>query len=84
MRLDKYLKVTHLIRRRGQAKEYIDAGYASVNDKLAKPATDVKVGDIIALGEEGRIKVTVEVLQLRSYCPLNEVTEMYRLIKEDE
>ena len=84
MRLDKYLKVTHLIKRRGQAKDYIDAGYAYVNGRLAKPSTDVDVGDTIALGDHDHPKVVVEVVELRSYCPLDQVSSMYRVVKSDD
>ena len=47
MRIDKYLKVTHIIKRREVAKKMLDAGFVSINDKVAKPASDVKVGDIV-------------------------------------
>ena len=49
MRLDKYLKVSHLIKRRTMAKDYIDAGYVKVNGKVAKPSTDIKIGDEIEI-----------------------------------
>lgn len=82
MRLDKYLKVTHLIKRRGQAKDYIDAGYAYVNGKLAKPSTDVEVGDVVSLGEKNSPRMVIEVLQTRDSCPLSQVTSMYRIIED--
>ena len=41
MRIDKYLKVTHIIKRREVAKKMLDAGFVSINDKVAKPASDV-------------------------------------------
>ena len=49
MRLDKYLKVSRLIKRRTVANEACDAGRVTVNDKVAKASTDVKVGDVITL-----------------------------------
>lgn len=83
MRLDKYLKVTHLIKRRGQAKDYIDAGYAMVDGRLAKPATDVEVGSVISLGDRDHPKMVVEVLQVRNFCSMGEVEQMYKVIKSD-
>ena len=49
MRLDKYLKVTRLIKRRTIANEACDAGKVLVNDKIARASYDVKVGDIITI-----------------------------------
>ena len=84
MRLDKYLKVTHLIKRREQAKEYIDAGYAYVNGRLAKPSTDVDVGDVISLGEKDHFRMVIEVTLVRNSCPLREVTSMYRVLSDGD
>ena len=47
MRLDKYLKVSRIIKRRTVAKEACEGGRVAINDKVAKPSTDVKEGDII-------------------------------------
>lgn len=61
MRLDKYLKVSRLIKRRTVANEACDAGRVKINDKPAKASTEVKVGDIIEIGfgtKEVRVKVT--------------------------
>ena len=49
MRLDKYLKVSRIIKRRTVAKEACEGGRVSINDKVAKPSTDVKEGDIIEI-----------------------------------
>ena len=61
MRLDKYLKVTRLIKRRTIANEACDAGKVLVNDKIARASYDVKVGDIITINM-GQKPVKVEVL----------------------
>ena len=61
MRLDKYLKVSRLIKRRTVANEACDAGRVSINDKIAKAGTDVKVGDVIEIrfgSNTVRVKVT--------------------------
>ena len=50
MRLDKYLKVSRLIKRRTVANEACDAGRVMINGKTAKAGTDVKVGDVIEIG----------------------------------
>lgn len=84
MRLDKYLKVTHLIKRRGQAKDYIDAGYAFLNGKKAKPASEVKVGDRISLGDPTTPKIEVEVTLLKDYCSLDQVGTMYKIVSHEE
>lgn len=49
MRLDKYLKVSRIIKRRTIAKEQIDKGFVMLNSKVAKAASEVKIGDIITL-----------------------------------
>ena len=62
MRLDKYLKVSRLIKRRTVANEACDAGRVMINGKTAKAGTDVKVGDVIEIGF-GTRNVKVEVLE---------------------
>ena len=64
MRLDKYLKVSRLIKRRTVANEACDAGRVMINDKPAKASTNVKVGDIIAISF-GNKEVKVEVLDVQ-------------------
>ncbi len=61
MRIDKYLKVSRIIKRRTVANEVCDAGKVSVNGKVARASYDVKVGDIIEINFDTRvIKVKVE------------------------
>ena len=64
MRLDKYLKVSRLIKRRTVANEACDAGRVSVNGKPAKASAEVKAGDIITIGF-GNKEVKVEVLSVQ-------------------
>ena len=61
MRLDKYLKVSRIIKRRTVANEACDAGRVMVNDKVAKAGTDVKVGDVIEFGNK-TVKVRVTMI----------------------
>ena len=61
MRLDKYLKVSRIIKRRTVANEVCDAGKATVNGKVARASYDVKVGDVVELTFETRtVKFRVE------------------------
>ena len=64
MRLDKYLKVSRLIKRRTVANEACDAGRVTINGKIAKAGTEVKVGDIIEIAfGNGAVKVRVTDIQ---------------------
>ncbi|MDD6211768.1 MAG: RNA-binding S4 domain-containing protein [Clostridiales bacterium] len=79
MRLDKYLKVSRLIKRRTVANEACDAGRVMINDRVAKASQDVKVGDIIEIGF-GNKAVKVEVLDIRETTKKEEAKEMFRYL----
>ena len=79
MRLDKYLKVSRLIKRRTVASEACEAGRVAVNGKVAKPAHDVKVGDTIEL-TFGQRTLTVEVLSVQETVRKDDAAGMYREI----
>ena len=79
MRLDKYLKVSRLIKRRTVANEACDAGRVLVNDKLAKASLNVKPGDIIEI-QFGTKAVRVEVLEVQETVKKDEAKELYRYI----
>ena len=79
MRLDKYLKVSRLIKRRTVANEACDAGRVSINGKVAKASQEVKVGDILSIGF-GQKTVEVEVLEATEVVRKDEAKEMFRLI----
>lgn len=81
MRLDKFLKVSRLLKRRTVAKEIAEAGRVFVNAKLAKPATEVCVGDRIQL-HYGRHQVLVEVLQIKDHVPASQADHMYTVIED--
>jgi len=81
MRLDKYLKVSRLIKRRTVANEACDAGRVMINDKPAKASTNVKVGDIIAI-QFGNKEVKVEVLDISEVIRKEEAKDMYKYITE--
>lgn len=79
MRLDKYLKVTRLIKRRTVAYEACDAGRVQINGKPAKASVDVKVGDKITINF-GNKDVNVEVLDVQETIHKEDVTNLYRYI----
>lgn len=79
MRLDKYLKVSRIIKRRTVANEACSMGRVTVNDKVAKPATDVKVGDIISV-RMGAKRLTAEILLVNEVVRKEEADSMYRII----
>lgn len=79
MRLDKYLKVTRLIKRRTIANEACDAGKVLVNDKIARASYDVKVGDIIDL-QLGIRPLKVRVLNVTEYATKETAAEQYEIL----
>ena len=79
MRLDKYLKVSRLIKRRTVANEACDAGRVSINGKVAKASTEVKVGDVIEIGF-GNKSVKVEVLDIQDTSKKDEAKELFQYL----
>ena len=79
MRLDKFLKVSRLIKRRTVANEACDAGRVLVNDKAAKASVQVKIGDTIEI-QFGSRNVKVEVLDVKETVKKEEVENLYRYI----
>ena len=79
MRLDKFLKVSRLIKRRTVANEACDAGRVMVNDKPAKASVQVKVGDIIERAF-GNKTVKVEVLDLQDTTKKEEAKDLFRYL----
>ena len=80
MRLDKYLKITRLIKRRTVANEAGDAGRVLVNDKPARASYDVKVGDIITVNM-GQKPLKVRVLGISEYATKENAAENYTVIE---
>ena len=79
MRLDKYLKVTRLIKRRTVANEACDAGRVTVNGKPAKASVNVKAGDIIEI-MFGQKTVKVEVVAIAYTTKKEEAGELFRYL----
>ncbi len=83
MRLDKYLKVSRLIKRRTVANDACDAERISVNGKSAKASYNVKIGDIITVSF-GSKTVSVKVLDIRETTKKSESVGMYEIISESD
>ncbi|MBP5151442.1 MAG: RNA-binding S4 domain-containing protein [Lachnospiraceae bacterium] len=79
MRLDKYLKVSRLIKRRTVANEACDNGRVTVNDKVAKASTEVKEGDIITISF-GNKDVKVQVLDVQETVKKDEAKELFKYL----
>lgn len=79
MRIDKYLKVSRLIKRRTVANDACDAGRISVNGRPVKASYDVKPGDVIEIGF-GTKNVRAEVLSLQESTKKEDASEMYKLL----
>ena len=79
MRLDKYLKISRLIKRRTVANEACDAGRVLVNDRPAKASAQVKVGDLLEI-QFGSKSVRVEVLNVQETVKKEEAQELYRYL----
>lgn len=82
MRIDKYLKLSRLVKRRTIAKELLERGIIQINSKVAKPSTEVKVDDVLVL-PLGRHKLTVKVLNVVEYCKKNESNTIYEIMKDE-
>lgn len=79
MRLDKYLKISRLIKRRTVANEACDAGRVLINDKPAKASAQIKPGDTIEIQFGGK-NVRVEVLEVKDTVRKEDAESMYRYL----
>lgn len=82
MRLDKFLKVSRLIKRRTLAKEVSDQGRITINGIVAKASSTVKVGDELSI-RFGQKRVTVKIERLQETTKKEEAASMYSLVKEE-
>lgn len=80
MRLDKYLKVSRIIKRRTVANEACDAGRVSVNGRTVKASYDVKVGDILEIAFGSRT-VKAEVVSVQEVVRKDDAALLYRIIE---
>lgn len=79
MRLDKFLKVSRIIKRRTLAKEVCDGGNVLVNQRVAKASTEVKPGDIITIQFGDRI-FKAEILEVAENVPANKARDLYKVL----
>ncbi|MEI4790863.1 RNA-binding S4 domain-containing protein [Bacillus sp. FJAT-53060] len=83
MRLDKFLKVSRLIKRRTLAKEVADQGRISINGTQAKASSDVEEGDELQI-RFGQKLVTIQVNELKDTTKKEEAAGMYTVLKEEK
>ncbi|MGL4572936.1 MAG: RNA-binding S4 domain-containing protein [Clostridium sp.] len=83
MRLDKYLKVSRLIKRRTVAKEACESSRVTINGKVAKSGTQIKEGDIIEITFASR-SLRAEVLNIAEHVRKDDAKDMYKLLDGEE
>ena len=81
MRLDKFLKVSRVIKRRTLAKEVCDGGRVSINGRVAKPSAEVKPSDILEL-DFGTKRVKVEIVDTPNTVRADQAKDIYRVLEE--
>ena len=84
MRLDKYLKVSILIKRREAAKEFIEKGFVSLNNKIAKPSSEVKLDDVIEIRTPFGKVIRARIKEIRMVSKIEDADRMYELINEGD
>lgn len=82
MRLDKFLKISRLVKRRTMAKEVADKGRITINGNQAKAASDVQIGDTLVI-QYGQKQVTIEVTSLKETAKKGDAESLYKTLKEE-
>jgi ribosomal 50S subunit-recycling heat shock protein len=83
MRLDKYLKVSRIIKRRTIAKEACEGGRVSINGRIAKPGTEVKEGDVIEIQYANKT-LKAKIINIAEHVKKENAQGMYELISGEE
>ena len=83
MRLDKYLKVSRIIKRRTVAKEACENGRVTINSKVAKPSTDVKEEDIIEISFATK-KIKAKIINITEHVKKEAAKDMYEILEGEE
>lgn len=83
MRLDKFLKVARIIKRRPLAKEIAEKDRIKVNGQVAKPSVNIAVGDEIEI-TFGRTVLTIQVNKLKEHVRKEEAAMLYEIVKEEK
>ena len=79
MRIDKYLKLSRIIKRRTIAQEACDAERVSINGKIAKPSAEVKIGDVLEI-RFGTQTMKYEVLAIKEHVKKEETNDLYKIL----
>ena len=82
MRIDKFLKVVRIMKRRTISKELVDAGRVTINERVAKPSSEVKPGDIITIKLVDR-RITVRVEDIKATFKKEEADSAYVILNEE-
>lgn len=82
MRLDKYLKVSRVIKRRSVANDACDTGHVSVNGKVAKPSTDVKEGDVVSV-RFGANETVFKIKSVSEHASKTDAAAMYEMLSHE-
>ena len=83
MRLDKFLKVSRIIKRRTVAKEACDKGIVTINGKVAKSSSEVNIGDLLEI-QFGEKKMKFKINEIREHVLKNDAKEMYEIVMGEE
>ena len=83
MRLDKYLKVSRIIKRRTVANEACSGGRVTLNGKVAKPGAEVKVGDMMTIRFGDKLG-KYEIISIAEVVRKDAAADMYRIVAEDD
>ena len=83
MRLDNYLKVSRIIKRRTVAKEACESGRVTINGKVAKPSTDVKEDDIIEISFANKV-LKAKIINIAQHVKKEVAKDMYIIIEGEE
>lgn len=83
MRLDKYLKISRIIKRRTVAKEACEGGRVAINGKVAKPSSDVKEGDIIEITFANK-KLKAKILNVSEHVRKEVARDLYEILEGEE
>jgi len=81
MRIDKFLKISRIIKRRTVANDACDASHVSVNGRVVKASYDVKEGDIVEI-TFGEKKLKIKVLDVRDIVRKNDASSLYEVVTE--
>lgn len=83
MRIDKFLKVSRIIKRRTISKDIVSFGQVKINNRIAKPSTNIKIGDIVELSLGSKI-ITIEILSLDEKVKKENAFNLYKIINEKD